>query len=53
MAPGEYLVVAYAESGAPLLGSEMEALESKGKVIHVEAGQKVSAQVKLNSEDGE
>ncbi len=50
VAPGDYLLVAYDALPELLIGSEMEALESKGKVIHVEAGQTVSVQVKLISE---
>lgn len=54
VAPGDYLaVVFHAPLEARPTESEMEALESKGKVIHVEAGQKVSVQVKMISEDGE
>ena len=54
VAPGDYLVVVYETPGELPIGSDMEALESKGKVIHVEAGQKVTVQVKMISEsDGE
>ncbi|MGB2664799.1 MAG: hypothetical protein WAK48_12390, partial [Candidatus Acidiferrum sp.] len=54
VAPGEYLVVVYETAPeGPLMESETETLQSKGRVIHVEAGQKVSVQVKAISEGGE
>jgi hypothetical protein len=54
VAPGDYLVVVFDTPPESLLmGGDMEALQKKGKVIHVEAGQKVSVQVKMNSEGGE
>ena len=55
--PGAYLVLAYEQGpDQELPGDEetMRALESKGKVIHVEAGQKVNVKVKMIAgSDGE
>jgi hypothetical protein len=48
--PGSYLVLGYEQGlDQELPGDEetMQALESKGKVIHVEAGQKVNVKVKM------
>ncbi len=48
--PGSYLVLAYEQGpDQELPGDEetMRALESKGKVIHVEAGQKANVKVKM------
>lgn len=54
LAPGDYLAVVFdAPVELPPTASVFEASKSKGKVIHVEAGQKVSVQVKLNSENEE
>jgi hypothetical protein len=49
--PGDYLVVAFEEDQTDLDDAEkLQALESKGQVIHLEAGQKVSVNVKAIAE---
>jgi hypothetical protein len=56
VAPGDYLVVAF---DAPLNDSpegddeKMEELKTKGQVIHVEAGEKVSLKVRVIAGNGE